>query len=127
MGLALLVCLANPDFRSLVNVSWGDTSPVLSSMDLSAAAYSLMPARAEILLQSAFAKASIPIFDLVSLIAALLLANCSLITGLVAGVEVEPLRHLFRQDRLPPLGKLLFGFVIMFAIALAGSLAGEDT
>lgn len=61
MGLALLVCSANPTFRSLVNVSWSDTSPIFSSLDPSAAVYSLMPARAEPLLQAAFAKASIPI------------------------------------------------------------------
>jgi len=127
MGLALLVCSANPTFRSLVNVSWSDTSPILSSMDLSATVYSLMPAQAEALLQSAFAKASIPMFDLASLFAALLLANCSLITGLVSGVTVEPLRQLIRRDRLPPLGKLLFGFVIMFAVVLASSIGGEDT
>lgn len=127
MGLAFLVCSANPHFRSLVNVSWSDTSPFLSSMDLSAAVYSLMPARAEILLQAAFAKASIPIFDLASLLAALLLTNCSLITGLVSGVTVEPLRELIRRDRLPPLGKLLFGFVIMFGVVLVGSLTSEDT
>ena len=96
-------------------------------MDLSAAVYSLMPAQAEALLQSAFAKASIPMFDLASLLAALLLANCSLITGLVSGVTVEPLRQLISRDRLPPLGKLLFGFVIMFAVVLASSIGGEDT
>jgi hypothetical protein len=127
MGLALLVCSGNPTFRSLVNVSWSDTSPILSSMDLSAAVYSLMPAQAEVLLQSAFAKASIPMFDLASLLAALLLANCSLITGLVSGVTVEPLRQLISRDRLPPLGKLLFGFVIMFGVVLASSIGGEDT
>jgi hypothetical protein len=127
MGLALLVCSANPTFRSLVNSSWSDTSPFLSSMDLSAAVYSLMPARAEILLQSAFAKASIPIFDLACLVAALLLANCSLATALVSGVTVEPLRELIRQDRLPPLGKLLFGFVIMCGVVLVSALASDDT
>ncbi|HXD30144.1 MAG TPA: hypothetical protein VN643_03450 [Pyrinomonadaceae bacterium] len=127
MGLALLVCSANPTFRSLVNISWSDTSPILASMDLSAAVYGLMPARAELLLQAAFAKASIPIFDLASLLVAVLLANCSLITGLVSGVTVEPLRELIRKDRLPPLGKLLFGFVIMCAVGLISSLASEDT
>jgi hypothetical protein len=127
MGLVLLVCSANPTFRSLVNVSWSDTSPIFSSMDLSAAVYSLMPARAEILLQAAFAKASIPIFDLASLLAAVLLANCSLITGLISGVTVEPMSELINKDRLPPLGKLLFGLVIMCAAGLIGSLASEDT
>lgn len=127
MGLALLVCSANPTFRSLVNSSWSDTSPFLSSMDLTAAVYSLMPARAEILLHSAFARASIPIFDLVGLVAALLLTNCSLATALVSGVTVEPLRELIRKDRLPPLGKLLFGFVIMCGAVLVGSLASDDT
>lgn len=127
LGLALLVCLSNPNFRSLVNVSWSDASPLLSSLDLSAAVYSLMPAKAEGLLQAAFSKASIPIFDLASLVATLLLVNSSLITSLVAGVTVEPLRELLRRERLPPLGKLLFGFVLMFAVAVVASVAGEDT
>jgi hypothetical protein len=127
MGLALLVCSANPTFRSLVNVCWSDTSPILSSMDLSAAVYALMPARAEILLQSAFAKASIPMFDLASLLAAILLANCSLITGLVSGVTIEPLRQLMSRERLPPLGKLLFGFVIMCGVVLISSIGSDDT
>lgn len=127
MGLALLVCSANPTFRSLVNTTWADTSPFLSSMDLSAAVYSLMPARAEILLQYAVAKASLPIFDLVCLLAALLLANASIMTGLVSGVTVEPLRELIRRNRLPLMGKLLFGFVIMCGALLASSLGGEET
>jgi len=127
MGLVLLVCSSNPNFRSLVNTCWGETSPVFSSMDVSAAVYSLMPGRVESLLQSVFSRASIPIFDLTSLVATLLVANCSLATSLVAGVTIEPLRQLLRRDRLPPLGKVLFGFFIMVAVTVAGSLAGEDT
>lgn len=127
LGLALLVCLANPSFRSLVNVVWADASPVMPSMDLSAVVYSLMPAQAESLLVAAFSRASIPIFDIAALLATLLLANCSLVTSLIAGVTVEPLRKLLQQNRLPVLGKLLFGFVIMVAAGLLGSMTGEDS
>lgn len=127
LGLVLLVCSSNPNFRSLVNTCWGETSPLFPSMDLGAAVYSLMPGKVESLLQSVFSRASIPIFDLASLLATLLLANCSLATSLVSGVTVEPLRQLLRHDRLPPLGKVLFGFFIMVAVAAASSLAGEDT
>jgi H+/Cl- antiporter ClcA len=85
-----------------------------------------MPTRAETLLRSAFAKASIPMFDFVSLLAALLLANCSLITALLSEVTVEPLKNLVHRDRLPPLARLLFGFVIMCGVVLASSLTSED-
>lgn len=127
LGLALLVCSANPTFKSLVNVSWSATSPVLSSMDLSAAVYYLMPARAETLLQTAFAKASMPLFDVLCLLGAIILANCSLIAGLVSEITIEPLRQLVSRDRLPPLGKLLFGFFIMCAVVLGSAIGGDDS
>ncbi|HSE16514.1 MAG TPA: hypothetical protein VLB46_05650 [Pyrinomonadaceae bacterium] len=124
MGLVLLVCSANPTFRSLVNASWSDTSPILSSLDLGATVYMLMPARAELLLHEAFAKASLPIFDLICLLIALLLATASLITSLLSSFKVEPLRDLFSWTNLPPIGKLLFGFVLMLGVTLIGS--GDD-
>jgi hypothetical protein len=125
LGMILLVCLSNPDFRSLVNVVWVDTSPVFSGMDLTATVYALMPAKAESLLHTAFSKASIPVFDTACLLIALLVANCSLATSLVAGVTIEPLRQLLRADRLPILGRLLFGVLIMVAVGLVSSVTEE--
>jgi hypothetical protein len=124
MGLVLLVCSANPTFRSLVNASWSDTSPVLSWMDLCSAVYMLMPAQAELLLHTAFAKASLPVFDLVCLLFALLLATSSLITSLLSRFTAEPIRELFSWSSLPPFGKLLFGVVIAFGVMMIGT--GDD-
>jgi len=126
MGLALLVCSANPTFRSLVNASWADTSPILASMDLSAAVYYLMPASAEARLHAAFAHASLPIFDFACLVLVLLLINSSLITGLLSKVTIEPLRELLTLKRLPPLGKILFGFIVACGAVLVESVASED-
>lgn len=127
LGLVLLVCAANPTFRSLLNVSWSDTSPILSSIDLSTTVYYLMPAQAERILHKAFEKASLPVFDLVCLIAALLMINSSLITGLFSRVTVAPIRGLVRREGLPPLGKALFGFVIAGVAMLAESFGNGDT
>jgi hypothetical protein len=121
MGLVLLVCSANPTFRSLVNASWSDTAPILSWLDLCSAVYMFMPAQAELLLHAAFAKASLPIFDLVCLLFALLLASSSLITSLLSRFTAEPIRELFSWSSLPPLGKLLFGFVIAFGVMMIPS------
>lgn len=115
MGLVLLVCAANPTFRSLVVTSWAETSPILSSMDLSAAVYYFMPARIETQLHNALAKASLPVFDLACLILTLLLANVSLITGMLSRVIIKPLRQLVALDSLPPLGWALFGLVVLLA------------
>lgn len=113
MGLILLVCAANPTFRSLVITSWSETSPVLSSIDLSAAVYYFMPAQIETLLHDALAQASLPIFDLACLILTLLVANSSLITGVLARVTIKPLRGLVAFGSLPPVGLALFGVVVL--------------
>jgi len=123
MGLVLLVCAANPIFRSLVVTSWSETSPILSSMDLSAAVYYFMPARIENMLHRALAQASLPIFDLVCLILALLSANSSLITGVLLNVTVRPLRELIALGNLPPLALALFGVVVAVTESTMG---GED-
>jgi len=123
LGLVLLVCAANPAFRSLVVTSWSQTSPILSSMDLGGAVYYFMPASIETILHSALAKASLPVFDLACLLVTLLLANSSLITGMFSRVTVKPLRRLIALDSLPPVGVALFGVLV----AVAGSLGDENT
>lgn len=123
MALVLLVCAANPDFRSLVLTSWSETSPVLSSMDLSAAVYYFMPARIETGLHEALAKASLPVFDLVVLLLSLLVANSSLITGMLSRVTVRPLRELVAWRSLPPVAAALFGVLLIVAESYASDNA----
>ena len=127
MGLILLVCSASPIFKELVNASWSNTSPLFSSVDLSAALFYFMPASAEVRLHDVFAKASLPLFDMASLLVALFLVNSSLIAGLLSRVSIQPLRELFTWEGLPPLGKVLFGFVVACGALLVGSLANQDS
>ena len=123
LGLVLLVCAANPDFRSLVITSWSETSPVLSSMDLSAAVYYFMPARIENTLHAALAKASLPVFDLLVLLLTLLLANSSLITGMLSRVTIRPLRALIAWRSLPPVALALFAVIVVAAESYASDNA----
>ena len=123
LGLVLLVCAANPDFRSLVVTSWSETSPVFSSMDLSSAVYYFMPARIETSLHAALAKASLPVFDLLVLLLTLLLANSSLITGMLSRVTIRPLRGLIAWRSLPPVALALFGVVAVMAESYASDNA----
>ena len=113
MGLILLVCAASPTFRSLVNTSWSETSPVFSSLELSTAVFYFVPASIETQLHDALAKASIPVFDLTCLILTLLIANSSLITSVLSRVTIKPLRGLIAPQSWPPLGMALFGLVIV--------------
>jgi len=126
MGLILLVCAANPTFRSLVTTSWSETTPILASMDLSGAVYYFMPARIETMLHAGVAKASLPIFDLACLLLALLLANSSLITGMLSRVTIKPLRGLVAPSSLPPLGLALFGVVLGLVLVVLESLGSEN-
>jgi hypothetical protein len=126
MGLALLVCSANAEYRAVINTAWAHTSPVLIGTDIIAATYSLMPARAEALLQGLLSKSSPPIFDLALLVATLFLANCSLLMGLLSGVTVEPLRQLFSLQRMPPLFKALFFVVFGLGMAVVGSITQDE-
>ncbi len=126
MGLVFLVCAANPTYRSLVATAWSETSPILASMDLSGAIYYFMPARVEIMLHAGVAAASLPIFDLACLLLALLLANSSLITGLLSRVTIKPLRGLVEANSLPPLGLALFGVVFGLVLVVLDSFGNEN-
>lgn len=126
-GLTLLVCSANGDYRAIVNAAWAGTSPVFADVDIVAAVYTLMPGSAEALLQSLFVKASVPIFDSALIVVTLLLANCSLLMGLVSGASVEPLRRLLTFDRMPAVFKLMFGVFVAFIAVAADSVANQDS
>jgi hypothetical protein len=126
-GIALLVCLANDDYRAFINASWASTSPIFTNVDIVWAVYAIMPGSVEALLQSLFAKASLPLFDSALLIVTLFLANCSLLMGLLSGVSVEPLRQLFTFERMPLLAKLIFGLFVGVAVVAADSIASQDS
>jgi hypothetical protein len=127
MALMLLVCSANGDYRAILNASWSSTFPALGNIDVPGVVNALMPHSAETLLQTLFAKASIPIFDAASLLTLLFLANCSLLMGLVSGIDIKPIRALVNPSRMPVLFRLLFGLVIGFAAMAVDSLSNEDT
>jgi hypothetical protein len=127
MALILLVCSANSDYRAILNASWSSTFPALGSMDVPGVVNALMPHSAETLLQTLFAKASIPIFDAASLFTLLFLANCSLLMGLITGVDIKPMRALANPARMPVLFRLLFGLVIGFAAMAVDSISNGDS
>jgi hypothetical protein len=126
-GLALLICSTNDEYRAVVNASWAGTSPIFADADVVAAVYAFMPRSAEALLQGLFTKASLPIFDTALLVATLLLANCSLLMGLLSGVTVEPLRRLFSRERMPPLFNLMFGLLVACAVIALDATANQDS
>lgn len=127
MALLLVVCSANGDYRAIVNASWASTFPALGNIDVPGVVNALMPHSAETLLQTLFAKASIPIFDAASLFTLLFFANCSLLMGIISGVVIKPVRSLVNAARMPVLFRLLFGVFIGFAVMTIDSISNQDS
>lgn len=125
-GLTLLVCSANADYRAVVNAAWAGTSPIFADADIVAAVYALMPGSVEALLQPLFTRASVPIFDSALIVVTLLLANCSLLMGLLSGTTVEPLRRLFRVDHMPVVCRLMFGVIVASIVVVADSAVNPE-
>lgn len=119
LAIVLLVCYANADYHNLVNEAWSRIVPFLQSTDVVGGAHSFVQPSMRTFLAEVLSGSSLPIFDVVCIIAALFLANCSLLMGSIVGLVPYTWRQIFAFERgLSPILTTIVGafFTIIFAV-----------
>jgi hypothetical protein len=120
IAVIFLVCSVNPDYENLITAAWNTVIP-FKTIGLIDSFHILMPATAENFLIGLFVKPSLPIFDILSLLIGVFIANCSLTMSLVSGSVREPFRELARMNRIPIFLKLIAGAFITLLVAVGGA------
>lgn len=125
IALILLICSVNSEYQVLLTEAWNASTPFFI-VNPAVSFHALMYGEAKVLLQSLFIKSSLPIFDAVSLVIAFFIANCSVFMGLVSGSVKQPLKDLFKKERVPALLRVMASALAVITISILGAVSSED-
>jgi hypothetical protein len=121
----MLVCFANDNYAELVNQAWAMTAPIGKGMDLVRTFHWLIPPNTADMLGGVLEGSSLPLFDSLILFVGLFLANCSILMGILAQIDMEPLRRIIDRDRYPILLATIGGALLALAAAILDNASSE--
>jgi hypothetical protein len=125
IAILMLVCSANSDYGDIVNQSWSITVPFLRDVNIVNTFHTWVPQDVRVYLQSLLENSSMPIFDSICIVVISFLSSCSLVMGMVSGIDIKPIRGFFSLQNMPPLLKGVGGVFIAVGINIIDSIASK--
>jgi hypothetical protein len=125
LALIFLVSSTDPVYQATITSGWNSVMP-FEIVNVTAPFFLLIPGTIGQSLQGLFSHAPLPIFDVMTVVSGLFLANCSLFMSVISGTTTQPIRGLVSFRRMPVACRLGMATAMVFIVAYLEANYGGD-